>query len=164
MDREIDIRVEIDPDIKVPQVIIRAGEKGALTNDIIAAIEHCVTERDKHIAVYSGDETVLLHQYDIMRVFTQNRRLTVCTEDCCYESRLVLRQLEELLDPDTFVRISRFEIINLNKVAGFDMSMAGTIKVIFENGTQTWVSRRFVKALQDEISLRKGGQRNEFND
>lgn len=62
-----------------------------------------------------------------------------------------LRDIEEKLDADWFVRISRYEIINLNWVANFDLSFKGTIKVVFEDGNFTWVSRRFVSSIEHKL-------------
>ena len=66
--------------------------------------------------------------------------------------RCTLRELEEILDARWFVRISRFEIINMNWVSGFDLSVKGTIKVTFEDGSYTWVTRRFVPSIGQRLA------------
>ena len=146
-----DIRIEIDPEYKEPVVIIKTDRQTELVEKIIDAVEHCIGNDGKQIAVNSGNTVTLLNITDIVRVFTENRKLTVCTQSGTYESRMSLRELEETLQDDAFIRISRFEIINLKRVSGFDMNIAGTIKVMFEDGTETWVARRYVRAIQQKL-------------
>ena len=54
------------------------------------------------------------------------------------------------------MRISRFEIININWVSSFDLSTAGTIQVIFEDGSVAWVSRRYVRAIEQRLTALSG--------
>jgi DNA-binding LytR/AlgR family response regulator len=51
----------------------------------------------------------------------------VCTERGTFQARCPLQEMEAMLDPETFVRISRFELINMEKATGFDLSVSGTI-------------------------------------
>ncbi|MCR5323426.1 MAG: LytTR family DNA-binding domain-containing protein [Lachnospiraceae bacterium] len=152
MSDKTDIKVQIDPACKEPVVIIRTDRQSALVEKLIYAIEHCIEEEFPRITAYNGDTVVLLNQRDIFRVYTENRKLTICTQTGNYESRMSLRELEDVLQEEIFVRISRFELINLRKVSGFDMTVAGTIRVIFEDGTETWVARRNVHAIQQKLT------------
>ncbi len=162
MDGNINISLEIDSGCESPQVIIRTADKTELVEKVIRAIERCVDSETSMISVTDKDRVILLKQEEIYRIYTQNRRLVVCTADAEYESRLTLREFEEILDSSYFVRISRFEIANLNKIFSFDLSIAGTIRVIFEGGSETWVSRRYVKIIQDKLhNLNRGGGSNE---
>ena len=71
-------------------------------------------------------------------------------------------ELEERLDESRFVRISRFELVNIRMISGFDLSMAGTIKVSLKDGTETWVARRYVRTIQEKfMSINQGGKDHE---
>ena len=156
MNEKVDIRVQVDPTRQDPRVIIQTPEKSDLVENIIYAIERCVDTEFPQVAVYEGESVVMLNQWDIVRVYSENRKLAVITEEADYESRATLKELEEVLDKDCFVRISRFEIINLRKVHSFDFGTTGTINVIFEDGSETWVARRYVREIRETLSRRQG--------
>ena len=157
-----EINVEFDSSCKVPKITIQTNQKTELIENIIYAIERCVEDEVPKVTAYSGETMVLLNQRDISRIYTQNSKLVICTGDGTYESKLTLKDLEDVLDENIFVRISRFEIVNLRKISAFDLSIAGTIKVFFEDKSETWVARRYVKTIQQKLSrMGKGGERHE---
>ena len=160
MNQKVDIRVEIDPTRTEPRVVIQTAETTELVENLIYAIERYVDNEYSQIAAEEGGTLVLLNQWDIFRLHTENRKVVIHTATGRYETRTALQNIEKNLDPDCFVRISRFEIINLNKAAGFDFSVSGTIKVVFEDDTETWVARRYVSAIREILSRdrAKGGE------
>ena len=114
------------------------------------------------VTVSVGENAVSMDQKEIIRVYTENRRVVISSISGRYVTRMTLQELELLLCEESFVRISRFEIVNLKKVSSFDLSMTGTIRITFEDGSDTWVARRFVRAIRDKLSENnKGGDRHE---
>ena len=162
MNGKVDIRVEIDPTREEPRVVIQTAETTELVENLIYAIERYVDSEFPQIPVEDGESVVMLNQWDIIRLHTESRRLRIHTESGEYGSRATLQDLEKLLDPDCFVRISRFEIINLKKAVGFDFGISGTIKVIFEDDSETWVARRYVSGIREILNRsRMGGDAGE---
>lgn len=162
MDKKVSISFEADPSCEFPQVVIRAKQKTEKIEKIIEAIERCVYADTSRIPINDGTSIVLLEQKDIIRVYTENRRVVVSTETGDHETKMTLREFEDILDRSFFVRISRFEIINLQKVFSFDLSMSGTIRVIFDGGSETWVARRYVKDILSKLdNMNKGGEGHE---
>lgn len=152
------IRLETDPSRGEPEVIIRADRKTKLIENIISAIERCAEEEYPPVTAYRGDTLVLLSQWEIVRIYTENRKLVIHTENGVCEARGTLKELEGTLDPESFVRISRYEIVNLRKVSGFDFSNAGTIRVTLTDRSSTWVARRFVTSIQRALNGRSQGK------
>lgn len=162
MAKSIKISLTTDPSVEEPEVIIKACSQSSDVDKIIHAIEQCMDEEYPRIMTYREDQCFLVDQWDIIRVYTENRKLFVCTESGTYEAKESLRELEEILKDDRFIRISRFEVVNLKKVSAFDLSISGTIRVQFLDGTETYVARRYVKSINDRLALKKkGGERRE---
>ena len=148
--RDMRIKLDIDPFVRETEVIIRAGEE---TETVRQRTEEETKQDRSMITVYRDNNTARsIHQSDIIRIYTASRKLTVVTRNRKYQLRCTLRELEEILDASWFVRISRFEIINMNWVSGFDLSVKGTIRVSFEDGSYTWVTRRFVPSIGQRLA------------
>jgi DNA-binding LytR/AlgR family response regulator len=135
MKKNIDIEIQIDPAYTEPNVIIRAERMTPEVDGIIHAIESATDSAYPMVTAYSGDTRVPLSQREIIRVYMENRKLILRTDQGCFTARGTLVDLEAKLNPNRFLRISRSEIINLNKVSSFDFSLLGTIQVTFDDGS-----------------------------
>ncbi len=144
----VDIEVAIDEKYVDPKVTILTREKTGLVESIINAIENVSENEFPLIPAYTEGEMEFVSQRDILRVYIQDRKCILQTDEGLFSVRKNLSRLEEDLNPSRFVRISQSEIINIYKVKRFDINIAGTIGVEFENGTKTWASRSCVKTLK----------------
>ena len=148
MKSAVDIEIQINPAYRDPRVIIMTDRNTQDIENIVYAIENCMDSGYPLITAYRGSEMELLSQRDIIRVYLENRRLLVHTDHGVLVARRTLAEMELMLNQSRFQRISRSEIINLRKVTRFDFSRSGTILVTFDDGTRTWVARRFMQAIQ----------------
>lgn len=148
---KIKINLEIDPECADPKIIIKANRKTELIERLIMAVEGCTASEPLRITVYDGYNAILLSMDDIVRVFIKNRKVSVCALSGTYEVRSSLQKLENMLAGSGFARVSRSEIVNLRRVEGFDLSVTGTVKLSFEDGSETFVARRRVRDIQDKI-------------
>ena len=153
MRNTIDIDIQIDPTCADPKVTIRTDRMTPEIDDIVHAIENSSESAYPMVRAYAGDSMVLLSQREIIRVYVENRKLVVWTDRGGFVARGTLAEMEETLNRQRFLRISRSEIINLYKVSDFDFSLAGTIRVNFDDGSGTWVARRYVRSIQETLGL-----------
>ena len=151
MKHMVDIEVVIDETCTDPKVTIHTNARSARVDNIIEAVEKAAGSEFPMIPGNDGENMELISQRDIIRVYTEGRKIIICTEDKVYTAGRTLSGLEEMLNSDRFLRISQSEIINLYKVKCFDINTAGTIGIVFENGDRTWVARSKVKAIKDMI-------------
>ena len=155
MSDEIDIHLEIDPSYKKTEIIIHTSRRSEAIDHMISAIQNNLQKEQRPvISAYKGDSLTFLDQRHILRIYTENRKVFICAETGTFEARQYLQDVEKLLDQKHFVRISRFEIVNLRKVADFDYGNTGTIRISFIDGSYTWVSRRYVQSIQQALESR----------
>lgn len=147
----VDIDVIIDEKYLDPLVNIYTFEKNRRIDNIIYAIENAAQSDIPPIGVFKDNNLMFVSQRDIFRLQIIDRRTLVETDEGIFESKMSLTSLEELLDEARFIRISQSEIINLYHVKNFDFTLNGTITVRFDNGEESWVARRRVKALKDKL-------------
>ena len=151
MKNPVNVEIQIDPKCHDPVILIRTDQKTQQVEDIVHAIESCTDSGYPLIAGYRNGEMELLSQRDIIRVYVEARKVRICTGEGVYDSRKTLAWMETILNADRFVRISRFEIVNIRKIARFDFNMAGTVHIIFDDGSVTWAARRYVRAIQQTL-------------
>ncbi|MBO4904346.1 MAG: LytTR family transcriptional regulator DNA-binding domain-containing protein [Lachnospiraceae bacterium] len=151
MQNMVDIEFITDENCIDPKVTITASKRSQQVENIISAIEN-VSENDFPLICANGDDGVeFLSQRDIIRAYIRKRRVFIETDNGVYTVKKSLQSLAEDLNDSRFVRISQSEIINIYKVKRFDIDIAGTIGVEFENGTKSWASRSCVKAVKEML-------------
>lgn len=158
MKNPVHVEIQIDPKCHDPVILIRTDQKTPLVEDIVHAIESCTENNYPLIAGYQDSKMELLSQRDIIRAYVEARKVRICTGEGVYDSRKTLAWLETVLNADRFVRISRFEIVNIRKIARFDFSMAGTVHIVFDDGNVTWAARRYVRTIQQMLDRMNAGR------
>ena len=127
-----------------------------LTPELEALLRRLERECHPPISGWQGDRVTPLEHHDLLRCYTAGQRVMAQTADGReYILRLRLYELEKLLDPARFTRISNGEIVDLKAVTALDLSLTGTIKMTLTGGVVTYVSRRYVKKIKEALGLRK---------
>lgn len=100
----------------------------------------------------NGDKT-MLSEKDVVSFFSEGQRVYARTIGASYVVPRKLYELENELDKNQFIRISKSEIINLKRIQKLDMSLAGTIRVIMKDGSEAYTSRRNVVKLKKALGI-----------
>ena len=144
------IEVKIDTTCSEPKVVIVTDKMTDEINDVLKKL----SETAPHIIVgFRADTAEPMDQSQIYRIVASEGKVYAVTDEGEYQLRLRLYELENRLDKGRFVRISNSEIINLKRVKGFDLSLAGTICVRLTNGMVTYVSRRYVARIKQVLGI-----------
>ncbi len=150
--KKIKVRFEAD-EIHDIDIVIRARERDAQVNKLIESLTQ--RENPKLIALDQNDCTSVIDEKEIIFIFADGKDVRIITVNGKYHARQTLRSLEEKLSR-TFLRISRFEIINLKMVSKYDFTIVGTLRIEFENGMETWASRRYIPVIKEKLSQEEG--------
>ena len=152
----VDIEVVINEKYIDPKVTIETKSNTRQVENIIYAIENASENDYPQIVVNDLDKMMFISQRDIIRIYSEGRRIFLQTKDTTYTVKRTLVSLLDDLNPDRFVRISQSEIINLYKVKCFDIGISGTIGIEFECGIKSWASRSRMKQVRSMLKLAAG--------
>ncbi len=144
------LEVKIDETCEEPRVIVLTN---AMTEEVEALVQRLSAQTPQLLAGFQADAVTLLQEDEIARVYASAGKVFAATGRGIYALRLRLYEAEERLRAKSFVRISGSEIINLKKVKGFDLSLAGTIRVSLSDGSTTYVSRRYVSKIKEKLGI-----------
>ena len=144
------IEIIIDEHCTEPKITIVTNK---VTDEVNEIMKKPAGEQTQMIAGFQDEQVTVLEPEQIFRIFALNGKVYAETELQKYVIRLRLYEMEQRLASNSFVRISNSEIINLQKVRGFDLSFTGTICVSLSNGTVTYVSRRYVARIKQLLGI-----------
>ncbi len=147
--KKINVRFSRENDKSDIDVIFCASEEDRQVSSLMDRVRDPLAG---HITVHDHNgSSVTLNDMTVISISTENKKLKVITEDGEYELRKTLRDVEKNLDPARFLKISRYEIINLGKVRKFDFSVSGSFRIIMQNGLETWASRRLIPDIRKRL-------------
>ena len=132
-----------EPDAAEVRVLVTARERTPEVESLLRRIAAPAT-----IAAYDERGEVLLREEEILRVYTEKRRVLVDSSRGTFALRARLYELEARLDAEEFVRISNSEIVRRGCILHLDFSLTGTIRLTLEGGIETYVSRRYVSRIR----------------
>ncbi|MFR0018827.1 MAG: LytTR family DNA-binding domain-containing protein [Paraclostridium sp.] len=146
------IDIDIDKRYEEIQVILRSNEMNDETMEILEKLK---TTKNKYILGKSDKKVYIVDVKDIYFFYSENQKVFVETEDFRYEVDERLYEIEENFKNTSFIRVSKFSIVNLKKVKNIDMSFSGNLTINFINGKKESISRRYISKIKDY--LKNGG-------
>lgn len=142
--------IQINDLYQEPKVLILTAE---LTEEINALVRKISEESPSVISGFRNETIEILEPDDLIRVYASAGKVIAATKCGEYTLRLRLYEAEERLDKNCFIRISNSEIVNLKKAKAFDLSLAGTISIKLDDGTTSYVSRRYVSKIKKILGV-----------
>ena len=147
--KRVSTRFEIEKGRRNIDVLFRASAEDEQVKALMARVADplsgLLTVRDEANAV------VTLPEERVIMISVDNKKLRIVADDGVYWLKMSMQDAETILNPSWFLRISRYEIVNLRKVQQFDFSVSGALHIDLEDGTETWASRRFIPAVKKRL-------------
>ena len=107
------VEVNVNKNCEETKIVIHTK---SIEDKIIKLIENLQIKETEQINGFKDDEMYLLSQDNIESFYTENWKVFARINENKYLIKKRLYELEEILNPDKFVRISNSEIINMRKV------------------------------------------------
>ena len=153
--KNVDVLFEKNPDLK--NIIVTVSASG-MDEQIEFLMDLIRNSGGNELFVQDSSGRIRRITEDrVIRIQADNKSLLVSTMDGEFRLRKSMQEAENMLKSSMFLKISRFEIINLQKVKNFDFTIAGQLKIEFENGTATWASRRYIPLIRQRLSEKRNG-------
>lgn len=108
---------------------------------------------DKKLQAKKDNELHFINSYDVLYFESVDNHTFLYTEDDVLEVRQRLYELEVILSDKDFIRISKSQIVNINKIKSLKPELNRTILATMCNGEQLYISRKYVPAMRNMLSI-----------
>lgn len=88
---------------------------------------------------------------EIMYIESVDNRTFIYTASKVYESKQRIYELEDMLKPKHFLRISKAALVNLMKISSVKPALGGRFGAVLSNGEEIIISRKYVPELKKTL-------------
>ena len=131
------------------QVLIKCKQADEQVNRLKAHIELF----ENKIQAKQENGYCFVNALDAFYFESVDDRVFLYTEDNVMEVKQRLYALEELLPKQDFIRISKSQIVNINKIKALKPELNRTILATMCNGEQLYISRKYVKEFRSLLAI-----------
>jgi len=103
---------------------------------------------DAQIECYSDDSTKFINVCDIYYIESVDKKTVVCCEKENYQNKSRLYQLYEKLAEHGFVQISKYCIMNTNKLEKITSLVNSHMEAVLSNGKCLYVTRKYLSEIK----------------
>lgn len=144
------VRVEIDDNLKQPELIIRASSDNPNVEKIKELLA-ATPLTDEVLSGFKNSREYFLKPSSILFIETENRQLQIHTIDEIYTSNERLYEIAEEL-PDYFLQVAKSTIVNLKQINALNKSISNCLISFYDSPKEVYASRRYYKQLQERLN------------
>ena len=143
------IKLETVSDVTETEVVIRCREFDEETERLLSTIRLFTNT----VIAKKDNKTFIISPEDICYFDTQENKVLLITEEGVYETPLKMYEIEEKFKNSGFVRVSRYSIINLRKVAYLEPLFNGRMVAVMKNNDTVVITRLYIQAIKTILGM-----------
>lgn len=132
------------------EILLRLHRMTPQIEELLTKIE----DKGQPILASKENRYLFLKPKDIYYFDSVDDRVFLYTKKEVYEVKKKLYELEEEL-PSSFLRSSKSQIVNLDKIERFAPAFSGRFMAWLDNGEKVIISRQYVPQLKKKLGLSK---------
>jgi len=138
------LRIEQNPAQEDIEVLITCPVK----NKIVERIASFIKSVDMQIECYSDDIVKLVNVSDIFYIESVDGKTVVCCEKERYIVKSRLYQIYEKLRDNGFIQISKYCVLNINKLDKFKPLDNNRLEAVLSNGVYLCITRKYISGIK----------------
>jgi DNA-binding LytR/AlgR family response regulator len=138
------IKIIKNPGQRDIEILITCHEKNKTVDRIVSLIESV----DTRIECYSDDSIKHVNVSDIYYIESVDGKTLVCCEKKKYLVKSRLYQVYEKLKNNGFMQISKYCILNINKLDKFKPLDNNRLEAVLSNGVYLCITRKYIAGIK----------------
>ena len=139
-------------DVEIEQVGRERKEQGLIrchaVTEEVREIAACVKSRQGSLSGMKDSRQYEIAVSDIYYFESVDGKTFLYTKDQVYETSYRIYELESMLRPKNFLRVSKSMLLNLMKIRSIQSALNGRFAAVLLSGEEVIISRSYVKGLK----------------
>jgi DNA-binding LytR/AlgR family response regulator len=142
---------------RLRQALSRVRERRPIDTDLLAALQQWLKHRDylHTFAVKNGEEILLVPENEVFFFSAEDKYVFLHTAGRRFFYDATLKELENCLDPERFLRIHKSAIVAVGKVRKLKRSLMGDYQAVLgdDKATTLRIGRSFLAAVKARLGF-----------
>lgn len=143
----MDVKISKIPEAETELVDIRCHEE----TESVREIADFVRSRQGMLSGTLDGRQYAVAVSEIMYIESVDNRTFIYTESKVYESKQRIYELEDILKPKHYLRVSKAALVNLMKISSVKPALGGRFSAVLSNGEEIIISRKYVADLKKTL-------------
>lgn len=143
----MDVKISKIPEAETELVDIRCHEE----TESVREIADFVRSRQGMLSGTLEGRQYAVAVSEIMYIESVDNRTFIYTESKVCESKQRIYELEDILKPKHYLRVSKAALVNLMKISSVKPALGGRFSAVLSNGEEIIISRKYVADLKKTL-------------